>query len=73
MPLTPTPTTASDTATAARAARRRLRRACARYTVALDGAGPARRGWFVARGAKAACWLGATATEAAAALRADEA
>jgi len=52
----------------AREAQARLRRECASYTVALDGAGPARRGWFVSRGAKTRHWLGATAQEAVAAL-----
>jgi hypothetical protein len=52
----------------AREAQARLRAECASYTVALDGAGPARRGWFVQRGAKTRHWLGATATEAVAAL-----
>lgn len=52
----------------AREAAARLRRECASFTVALDGAGPARRGWFVQRGAKTRHWLGATAQEAVAAL-----
>jgi len=52
----------------AREAQARLRRECASYTVALDGAGPARRGWFVQRGAKTRHFLGATAQEAVAAL-----
>ena len=52
----------------AREAAARLRSECASYTVALDGAGPARRGWFVQRGAKTRHWLGATAQEAVAAL-----
>ena len=52
----------------AREAAARLRSECASFTVALDGAGPARRGWFVQRGAKVRCWLGATAQEAVAAL-----
>jgi hypothetical protein len=52
----------------AREAAARLRRECASYTVALDGAGPARRGWFVTRGAKVRHFLGATAQEAVAAL-----
>ena len=52
----------------AREAAARLRRECASFTVALDGAGPARRGWFVTRGAKVRHWLGATAQEAVAAL-----
>ena len=52
----------------ARTARTILHAACAVYTVALDGAGPARRGWFVTRGAKVRHWLGATAQEAVAAL-----
>jgi hypothetical protein len=52
----------------AREAAARLRSECASYTVACDGAGPARRGWFVTRGAKVRHWLGATAQEAVAAL-----
>ena len=56
----------------ARTARTILHAACASYTVACDGAGPARRGWFVSRGGKVRCWLGATAQEAVAALRPSE-
>lgn len=55
-----------------RTARTLLHHACASYMTALDGAGPARRGWFITRGAKLRCWLGATALEAALALRSDE-
>ena len=51
-----------------REAAARLRAECASYTVALDGAGPARRGWYVTRGAKVRHFLGATAQEAVAAL-----
>ena len=52
----------------AREAAARLHAECASFTVALDGAGPARRGWFVQRGAKVRHFLGATAQEAVAAL-----
>jgi hypothetical protein len=55
-----------------RTARTRLHRACACYMTALDGVGPARRGWFITRGAKTRCWLGATALEAVTALRPSE-